>query len=351
MRNIIRGSLGDDVLNATETIRESLYGRGGDDRFVFHNAGYRGDTSAADPDFSDRFFGGRGADALTGLEIFFQNDASYDAYAQASFDGGGGTDSIVFDLSLSMRAVNTVELDRFSALTRSVEIREFDMLAAASTTYDSVIDILGDGGRETVRLEVQQIGEMTVNARMGAGADRFELFGDQDVALDLSINTGRGNDLVWINATTVHNSDSSGADVRTGNGADTIILEGMHSETVRAGRGHDDIYILTGSFADAPDDIYTGGGRDEIFVELDAYSQVATVHDFSAERDTIVFDIDETRPIEVVFDAEDWDTSDSPNLFMNNATGELFYGDNLMLDFGGPTALTASNFTEATWEF
>ena len=115
MRNIVRGTLGSDILSATETIRESLYGRKGDDVFVFFRDDFRGDPSQGDPDFSDRFFGGKGNDSLTGLSFFFQNDDSYDYYAQTSFDGGAGIDSIVFDMSISTRALNSIELNRFTA--------------------------------------------------------------------------------------------------------------------------------------------------------------------------------------------------------------------------------------------
>lgn len=354
MREVIRGTLGADRLLATETIRESVYGRNGDDELVFFRGGYTGepvDPPLLDPDFSDRFFGGRGDDKLTGLQLTFFSEDDYDAYQQASFDGGAGTDSIVFGVDLSVRAVNSLTLERFAALTRNVEIREFDVTATASTTFDSVVDFYGSADNETVRLTVDQSGEMAVNARLGSGADRFEINADRDVDLALSVHTGNGADTVIVNATTTRNSDTAGAEIVTGRGNDTVVLEGMHSETVSTGSGNDDIYVLTGSFALAPDEIYTGTGKDRVFVELDAYSQVAELRDFQARHDVIVFDRAETRDIEVVFDKDDWDTGETPNLFMNNATGQLFYGDNLMIDFGGSTRLTADNFEIGTWEF
>lgn len=354
MRRRIYGNWNDEVFTATETVRESFFGYRGDDTFVFYRGDYTGlpvNDPFADPDFSDRFFGGRGNDQLTNLEITFYDDRDYDAYSQASFDGGYGIDSVVFGVNLDNRDSTTLLLDRFDVQTRSVEIREFDIFKNIEVGRAATIGITGGDGRETVRLELDGMGTAGVSIHLNGGNDRVELTTDRDVTTALRLSTGDGNDTVILNATTTQNSSTEGAWITTGNGNDTIVLEGMHGETVYAGSGNDDIYLLSGSFAQAPDRVFTGSGQDRVFVELDGYSQLAELRNFSAAHDVIVFDVDDPTVPEVVFDADDWETGDTPNLFMNNATGQLFYGDNLLIDFGGPTSLTAANFVEDDWAF
>lgn len=354
MRSWIIGTWRDDtppLVGATQTIRESIYGLAGDDTMAFYRGTYTGRANTGDPDFSDRFFGGWGDDRLTNLVINWFDETDYEAYAPVSYDGGPGTDTITFDIAMSLRAFTALSLGRFEAITHDVEIREFVISATAQATHTTVLNVNGNGENESVKLSF--MGEGSVNAifRMADGDDRVEYFADQDVSAELRVFTGNGNDTVIINATQVHNSNTEGTWIGTGRGSDTIVLEGMHREVVYASDGNDHIYLLTGNFAENPDTVFTGAGRDRVYVELDQYSQLATIKWFSAREDTIVFDRNDPRLPEVVFDAADWQTGEEANLYMNNATGELFYGENLMIDFNGPTNLTAANFVADDWDY
>ncbi|OED47758.1 hypothetical protein AB838_14100 [Rhodobacteraceae bacterium (ex Bugula neritina AB1)] len=139
-----------------------------------------------------------------------------------------------------------------------------------------------------------------------------------------------------------------------GSGGDKIVLEGMHAERLRAGTGSDDIYILTGSFSNAADTVSTGGGRDRLFIELDDYSTVAIVDDFSASKDIFVFDAAEAvsavpRNTEVTFDQAEWRASDESLLFMSNEENRLYFGDNVLVEFSTDVELSSANFTTDTW--
>ena len=194
---------------------------------------------------------------------------------------------------------------------------------------------------------------------LGGGNDKFTFAADWDVTVSIEIDGGKGKDTVIIQGSTVSYPDGLDAIVRTGQGNDTIVLEGMHSEQVFAGGGNDDIYVLTGSFQNAADVIRTGGGSDRVFLELDGYSKVAEILDFSAADDVIVFDKAENtatlpRLTDVTFDVDVWqDALDLGEkvLFMDNDAGELYYGDNVMASFGGSVSLTEDNFLTGFWDY
>lgn len=369
MRTRVYGTNLDNRFTATAEIRESFYGRGGDDTFqVFHHA--RG------ADLSDRFFGGSGADWLEQLTFDFTNGAQYGDYRQLSFDGGDGYDTVSATVIADVQGGLTLDLAQIETSVRSVEHWNYDIFAGApagegqfniqSGRQDDTLDIFQSGaemnmrvntlgGRDTVRYFAQENVE-ALQVNLGGGADRFEFSADWGVTADLRVNSGKGNDTVIIYGSTVSHANGLEADIRTGGGKDTIVLEGMHSERLAAGGGNDDIYILTGSFANAADVISTGAGRDRLFVELDAYSTVAIVEDFNAARDVFVFDSDEAsellpRDTAVTFDRREWQDADEDRLFMDNDADKLYFGENVLVEFSTDVTLTADNFTTGNWDF
>jgi hypothetical protein len=217
------------------------------------------------------------------------------------------------------------------------------------------IDISTLKGNDAVIYKAyNSIGQL--NVATGSGHDYFDFSARWAVSADVRVNTGNGNDTVVIHGSTVSHAQDLDVDIRTGRGKDTIVLEGMHSEFVSAGAGSDDIYVLTGSFANAPDTIKTGGGRDRLFVELDAYSTVAVVRDFDADKDVFVFDQQEARELlprdaTVTFDRQEWQDAEEDRLFMDNDADKLYYGDNVLVEFSNDVTLTADNFSVGEWTF
>jgi len=350
MRTTYFGNEGGNFFQATTNIRESFYGLGGNDVFHFHEAGtFR--------DFSDRFFGGTGDDRMQGLSVSFDGNSGLDAYDLLSFDGGRGYDTLAADVSIGMGAYagtsSTLDFTEITTLSLSVEHHEFDVsLTGVSATVEDLL-LKGGAKDETVRLtqsaSMATGGELRVNLR--GGDDYFEFSADSTVTSDLTVLTRRGNDTVIINAVNTSYPDGLTTKVLTGKGNDTVVLEGMYSETVRAGGGADQIYVLTGGFANAADTIYTGAGRDKVYLELDAYSTVARLMDFAADKDKIVFDKAEFRDTTVTFDKTTWQAASEDTLYMDNAAGKLYFGANVLADFGGATTLAADNFVTDTWAF
>lgn len=375
MRTRYYGTNIENRFTASNEIRESFYGRGGDDIFtIFHH----GNSSGAGADLSDRFFGGSGNDWIEALSFDFTNGALLSDYRQLSFDGGVGYDTVSVDVVAQATGGLTLDLSAIETSVRSVEHWDYDIALGAPVSegeftilggsLDDSIDIsqLADatgsdlkvktlGGDDVVRYAASEdLGTLDVNT--GNGNDYFVFSADWDVTADIAVNTGRGNDTVVINGSTISHSEGLSADIRTGKGNDTIVLDGMHGETLNAGNGSDDIYILTGSFANAADTIKTGGGRDRLFVELDSYSTVAVVQDFNASKDVFVFDQDEAgellpRNTLVTFDRSEWEDADEDRLFMDNDADRLYFGDNVLVEFNTDVTLTTDNFTSGEWEF
>lgn len=341
----------DDVFGATQTIRETFYGLGGDDSFLFFN----GESPDSDPDFSDRFIGGNGDDLMSNLFVGI-ND--YTTYNLLSFDGGAGYDTVRYDASGVLDTASiAMDLWRFSTLERSVEHHLFNIDLQVSNSPVGDVSINGKDGDETVQLNMASSSGQTVddtvfvNVDLGDGADRFDFVGDWDVKTVLRVKTAAGNDTIVVNETSTVNSNVPGSRINAGNGNDLVVLEGMHKETVRLGAGNDTVYLLSGGFAEVPDKIVTGGGRDRIYLELDEYSTMARITDFNAARDRIVFDADEFRDTGVTFSKAVADAATEPMLFMNNKTDKLFFGDSLLAVFTSDVDLTAANFDTDTFLF
>lgn len=336
MRNYIFGSSGsvNDQLDATNLIRETLLGFGGDDTFTFYST-----------DFSDRFIGGAGDDLMKGLSLAL---GSYKDYSMLSYDGGAGYDSLQFDVSgsLSGAANSTLYLGRFQTLSQSVEHRIFDVAVTVGATATGEFSILGKAIDETVILDMSgsKITKTVVNVDLHQGNDRLEFTGEAGIHTVLKVNTGNGNDTVITNASTTSNPNVENSKILTGLGNDTVVLEGMHKETVKLGGGNDSVYILTGGFGDAPDKVWTGAGKDKIYMEIDPYSTVAHIKDFDAAKDKVVFDTASIHHTAVTFSAAEWSSSPDPVLYMKNATGELYFGDNVMAVFDNGATLTQDNF-------
>lgn len=384
------GSDIDNRMLATESIRESLFGRGGDDVFVIYHHDYDLNDPDRDfgPDQSDRFFGGAGNDTLGTLYFDFtvigDYAASYSDYSQISFDGGKGYDTVSSDVVLHAVDEGVLDLSLIQTSVRSVEHWDYDISLGTSGTVspalnegsfairsgaqddtlriaqyqdcsDAEISISTLGGSDTVGyMAYSDIGLLSIDT--GKGHDVVEFSARWAVSAEVRVSTGNGNDTVVINGSTVSHAQELDVDIRTGKGKDTIVLEGMHGEELNAGGGNDDIYILTGSFANAADTIMTGGGRDRLFVELDAYSTVAVVQDFSASKDVFVFDQDEAeellpRNTLVTFDRSEWEDAEEDRLFMDNDADRLYFGDNVLVEFSSDVTLTAENFTTGEWEF
>lgn len=435
MRTTYYGTLADDIFEAADEVRESFYGRGGDDKFtLYHHVGEEDlFTHGPKADLSDRFFGGNGDDWLGSLYMEFTGDeADLADYAALSFDAGNGYDTIssviLVTIGFENTSAETLDLTEIKTSAISIEHWDYDVylnlnrllknftieggdtaetlriddsLIEESTgalnllvdtkggndkvTYDSLIDlasveILTGAGKDRVSLstagEVDSVDIRTggqrdivsfyaredapeVSISLGGGNDKFTFAADWDVTVSIEIDGGKGKDTVIIQGSTVSYPDGLDAIVRTGQGNDTIVLEGMHSEQVFAGGGNDDIYVLTGSFQNAADVIRTGGGSDRVFLELDGYSKVAEILDFSVADDVIVFDKAENtatlpRLTDVTFDVDVWqDALDLGEkvLFMDNDAGELYYGDNVMASFGGSVSLTEDNFLTGFWDY
>ncbi|WP_264213526.1 hypothetical protein [Leisingera thetidis] len=375
MRTNILGNQFDNVLKATSTIRESLYGLGGNDTFSLyhHDAG-----SSTVPDLSDRFFGGGGSDWLGSLSFDLTADGQLNDYRGLSFDGGKGYDTVSSDVNVQMTGGFTLDLGQIKTSVTSVEHWDYDIALLTSTGSG---DFVVRSGKKDDTLEIQQLASAAGNdvqvrtlggddkvfytayqdvddllVKTGVGHDYFEFNGDWTVSAGLRVFTGKGKDTVIINGSTLATPDSLTATISTGSGADTIVLEGMHAERLDAGSGADDIYVLTGNFTNAADSISTGAGKDQLFLELDAYSTVAILDDFSAADDVFVFDAEEAtvsvpRNTDVTFKRSVWKNSDEDRLYMNNAKDKLFYGDNILVEFTTDVELTADNFTVGTWEF
>lgn len=336
------GSQLNETFRAKDLIRETFWGMGGDDTFYFHDG-------PGDRDFSDRFIGGDGNDLMRGLVATGVND--YDTYDLLSFDGGAGYDTIRFDVfdSLPLSGTAVMELGRFTTLARSVEHHEFAMTMNAEGNTLGHLTINGTRGDETVRLDVLRTSAPTtsvvrINLDLQGGDDTFRYTGTPRVNTKLTVDTGFGNDLVVINDTNTLNSNVKGSIIRTGGGSDIVVLEGMHKETVNLGGGDDIVYLLSGGFADVPDTVTTGKGADRIFMELDQYSKLARITDFDPAQDRIVFDRAEFRDTTVTFDRAVWAAAAEPMLFMDNATGNLWFGDNVMASLVDGAVLGAANF-------
>lgn len=375
MRTRYYGTNFDNRFSASNEIRESFYGRGGDDVFTIY---HHGSGSGAGADLSDRFFGGNGDDWIEALTFDFTNGAQLSDYRQLSFDGESGYDTVSVDVIAQAAGGLTLDLDAIETSVRSVERWDYDIFLGTPNSegqftilggaLDDTMDItqLEDasgselrvktmGGDDIVRYAAaKSIGGLNVNT--GRGDDHFEFSAGWDVSADITVNTSRGKDTVVIYGSTISHPEGLTADIRTGRGNDTIVLEGMHGETLNAGGGNDDIYILTGSFNNAADTIKTGGGRDELFIELDAYSTVAVVQDFNASKDVFVFDEDEAdellpRDTTVTFDRSEWEDASEDRLFMDNDADLLYFGDNVLVEFASDVTLTDDNFTTGTWDF
>lgn len=343
--NIFGTDARNDTFGATETIRETFYGLGGDDIFLF----YEGISTDFDPDFSDRFIGGAGNDLMAKLNIGLQD---YSKFALLSFDGGKGYDSVRYWASGEIldEADILMDLGRFQTLERSVERHEFETTVTVGTDATGDFSVTGSNIDETFRLSMESqtgaavVDVMNVTVRLGGGNDQFEFVGDWDVQTSLLVDTGAGNDAILINDSTVRNSDVRGSRINAGTGNDLVVLEGMNKEFVRLGNGNDTVAVLSGGFADVPDTITTGSGRDRIYLELDEYSTLARITDFDAARDRIVFDADEFRDTTVTFSKKVANTATEPMLYMNNKADKLFFGDNLLATFTTDVELTAANF-------
>ncbi|TDE38464.1 hypothetical protein [Antarcticimicrobium sediminis] len=353
MRSTYFGTDRDNVMSAGSEIRESFYGLAGNDVFYFYG------IDGVDPDYdvSDRFFGGTGRDRLENITLNFDGLAGLDQLARLSFDGGKGYDTLAVAVTVDMTdysaKASDLDLTGVAPLLRSVEHREFDIELSAIGNTPEDLAIIGGDLDETVFLH--QTASMRVDGvirvNLGGGDDRFEYSADIGVDSSLIVDTGKGADVVLMNASSSSYPNDFDAVIRTRGGADTIVLDGMYSETANAGAGNDTIYVLSGSFAEAPDVIRTGNGNDKVYLELDSYSKLARINDFSAEKDVIIFDAEEVRDTEVTFDKSIWSAAEEDKLYMDNAVGKLYFGDNVLVSFGGETALTADNFLVDDWAF
>ena len=358
MRTKYYGNSFDNLFVSSSTIRETFYGLDGDDVFNFYN----GSNAFFFGDFSDRFIGGSGNDLMQNLSAGW-ND--YTLYSGLSFDGGAGYDTVTYDLTGSLFGVvgdatltASIDLTQFTTLERSVEHHEFEIDASIAEDIEGTLGVVGGGGDETVKLNFTRAGhtitefsDIEVSVSLGAGHDRFEFTGERTIMSELKINTGTGNDVVIVNSSATTSPDVSRSMITTGAGNDTVVLEGMHQEIVKTGGGADDIYILSGNFSDRSDVVDTGGGSDEIFLELDEYSKLVRIRDFDVAKDTIIFDDQETRDTTVLFDRVLWENSTDPRLYMDNAAGTLYFGENVLATFDGGVNLTADNFETGTWLF
>lgn len=358
MRTKIFGNSFDNWFVASSTIRESFYGLDGNDIFNFYN----GQSAFFFGDFTDRFIGGSGNDVMQNLNAGWNE---YSLYSGLSFDGGLGYDTVSYDLTGSLfgevgdaTLTASVDLTQFATQERQVEHHAFEIDASIAENIDGSLGIVGGGGDETVQLNftrsahtLTEFSDIEVSVSLGGGNDRFEFTGERTIMSELKINAGAGNDVVIVNSSTASSPDVSRSMIITGKGNDTVVLEGMHQEIVKTGGGSDDIYILSGNFADRSDVLDTGGGNDEIFLELDEYSKLVRIRDFDAAKDTIIFDDQETRDTTVLFDRVLWENSTDPRLYMDNAAGTLYYGQNVLATFDGGVTLTADNFETGTWLF
>ncbi|AHD03053.1 hypothetical protein [Leisingera methylohalidivorans] len=376
MRKTFFGNQFENIYAASSTIRESFYGRGGDDFFTL----YHHDPDGVDiPDLTDRYFGGSGDDTLDLLSFSVTADSDdLTRYSQLSFDGGGGYDTVKSQVSAVMSSGSTLDLDTIETSVISVEHWFYDIFLSGipedgdftirSGMKDDTLNIFQQADAREISIRVNtfagadsvlytanaSVSDLKVNT--GSGKDYFEFTGKWGVTADIEVKTGSGKDIVVINGSTVTSPGGLDAVINTGKGADTVVLEGMHSEYLNAGGGSDDIYVLTGSFANAADTIKTSGGKDRLFVELDAYSTVAVVEDFSAAKDVFVFDREESsraipRNTDVLFDREEWVASEEDRLFMDNGADKLYYGSNVLVEFATDVELTAGNFTVGNWDY
>jgi len=351
MRSTYFGTDRDNVLSATSEIRESFYGLGGNDVFYFYG------IDGVDPDYdvSDRFFGGAGKDRLENISLNFDGVTGLDQLARLSFDGGRGYDTLAMSINVDMTdstaKTSDMDLSSIAPLVRSVEHREYDLALSSISSVAEELSITGGVRDETVRLTQTASMEATsvIRVDLGDGADRFEYSASIGVDSTLIVDTGKGADVVLMNASSSSYPDDFDAVIRTRGGADTIVLDGMYSETLNAGLGNDTIYVLSGSFEPAPDIIRTGKGKDKIYLELDSYSKLAAIKDFSVADDVIVFDADEFRDTEVTFDEAVWAASEEDKLYMDTDAGKLFFGDNVLVSFGDSIELTEANFQVGDW--
>lgn len=361
MRSTYFGTDRNNVMSASSDIRESFYGLQGDDTFYFYGV----EGMAPDYDVSDRFFGNRGDDRLQNITLRFDGDAGLEQLALLSFEGGIGYDTLAVDIDVNMYDFDDVtsemDLASIAPLLVSVEHREYDITLEQFDLAQTLekLQIVGGALDETVRLHQGTVDSLIPSMRadgvirvsLGGGDDRFEYSAEINVDSSLIVNTGRGADVVIMNAASSSYPDEFDAVIRTKGGADTIVLDGMFSEIANAGAGNDEIYVLSGSFGAAPDVIRTGRGKDKVYLELDAYSKLAKFRDFSAAKDKIVFDADEFRDTTVTFDEAEWKAAVDDKLYMDNAAGKLYFGDNVLARFGGAMELTAENFAVDDWAF
>ncbi|WP_291735725.1 hypothetical protein [Leisingera sp. F5] len=376
MRKNFFGNQFENIFVASSTIRESFYGRGGDDDFTLYHHEPDGVNI---PDLTDRFFGGSGDDTLELLSFSVTADGdNLSKYGQLSFDGGSGYDTVKSKVSAVMSGGSTLDLNTIETSVISVEHWFYDIVLNAvagdggvtiqSGVKDDTLNIFqqADASENSIRVDTSagadsvlytanaDVSDLKVNT--GSGKDYFEFNGNWGVTADITVKTGSGKDTVVINGSTIASPGGLDAVIKTGRGADTVVLEGMHSESLNAGGGSDDIYVLTGSFANAADTIKTGGGRDRLFVELDAYSTVAVVEDFSAAKDVFVFDRQESsraipRDTDVLFDRGEWEAAEEDRLFMDNSADKLYFGSNVLVEFTSDVELTAGNFTVGNWDY
>lgn len=346
MRINITGTESSDTLFATDTIGETLKGKGGDDVFVF----YDGAVPYFDRDFSDRFLGGSGDDVMTGLYVGFNE---YTAYSQLSFDGGKGYDTVAYNVSGTVSNGDdiVIELDKFETLERSVEAHAFDITALVDDGSTADFSVIGGAGDEFVRIALvpamlQQLeSQITLTVDLGDGNDEVIFTGQQRIDTKLTISTGKGRDTIIVNDSSTENSKVSKTSIKAGGGSDLVVLEGMHKEIVKLGGGSDTVYVVTGNFSDSRDKITTGDGADRIYLELDEYSTIAKITDFDPSQDILVFDQLESRDTTVTFDKAVADAAAQPMLYMDNAAGALYFGDNLLVEFTNGAVLTDLNFT------
>lgn len=327
----VRGTRFDDTLTASSRKNEILYGKAGDDAFVFHAFG-RG----------DKFLGGGGDDHLGGIR--FDIDASGPSFSRndITFNGGKGIDTIAFEIDVH---TSKIKLGQFGTRTVSVEQSAYEIGFHSGTGR-----IVGSARDEMVVLDnYLKVHDMrSLNVTLKGGDDVFRTDTINSGFGSIRIDLGAGDDTVMLN------QSAHGARIKGGKGDDFIFGGRVASERILAGSGDDTILAVNGSIGQqAIDTIATGSGKDTIVVTSNLYAIAGQgqVLDFNTRRDTVL--IADIGAADLVFARKDADDPYTNAWTMDNSAGILYWSDRPVLDFGGRTDLTARNFVtdDSSYDF
>ncbi len=291
----VAGGAGADVIYGSNNAGDIVHAGGGDDIVVGNNgndelAGLEGDDLLDGGEGNDLLNGGSGKDRLTagnGNDTIRYN-ASSDAVAGETIDGGSGTDRLeihlfetnaTFDLSsVAMSSVEILDTDVSTLLLTAEQLDGLTelMVPTATITTPGAVDLSGAAVRVGVfnldpagnSLTFDALNSVTVNG--GDGNDTVSSGGRAD-----ALTGNGGNDVLKGNAGNDRLAGNSGGDRLEGGDGSDVMQGGGGADRLIGGAGAD---LLRGAL---------GGDRFHFNAPLSSASNVDRIADFNVAADQI----------------------------------------------------------------